>query len=197
MSAGRAVAFPPRRSTTFYDEMRHEGRKASTIASAIEINRPVNLTKCLRALETCDGVVRRSDRSGNSGRESASRCRGHGLRTGQRGQRRGCATAAAGRCDRTRRSRRLRPDGSCPEGSQCHGRLSHDRSVAVQRGIGQHEASDARRSPIGPWRSPMTWMPSSRRFSCMRSPLFGSTPLLTPSSRQGPRGNRTRTQTNA
>ena len=34
------------------------GRRASTIASAIEINRPVNLTKCLRALETCDGVVR-------------------------------------------------------------------------------------------------------------------------------------------
>ncbi|MCG8586521.1 MAG: pyridoxal-phosphate dependent enzyme, partial [Pirellulales bacterium] len=30
----------------------------STIASAIEINRPVNLTKCLRALDTCDGVVR-------------------------------------------------------------------------------------------------------------------------------------------
>ena len=34
------------------------GRRASTIASAIEINRPVNLTKCLRALEICDGVVR-------------------------------------------------------------------------------------------------------------------------------------------
>jgi len=35
-----------------------EHRKASTIASAIEINRPVNLRKCLRALEACDGVVR-------------------------------------------------------------------------------------------------------------------------------------------
>ncbi len=33
-------------------------RRASTIASAIEINRPVNLDKCLRALEVCDGVVR-------------------------------------------------------------------------------------------------------------------------------------------
>ena len=32
--------------------------RASTIASAIEINRPVNLNKCLRALEVCDGVVR-------------------------------------------------------------------------------------------------------------------------------------------
>ncbi|MCH8047594.1 MAG: threonine synthase [Planctomycetes bacterium] len=33
-------------------------RRASTIASAIEINRPVNLYKCLRALELTDGVVR-------------------------------------------------------------------------------------------------------------------------------------------
>jgi len=42
----------------FYQEMDTEHRKASTIASAIEINRPVNLRKCLRALEACDGVVR-------------------------------------------------------------------------------------------------------------------------------------------
>lgn len=40
-------------------ELDTQGRKASTIASAIEINRPVNLRKCLRALEACDGVVRR------------------------------------------------------------------------------------------------------------------------------------------
>lgn len=32
--------------------------RASTIASAIEINRPVNLTKALRALDRCGGVVR-------------------------------------------------------------------------------------------------------------------------------------------
>jgi len=43
---------------TFFADMDREGRKASTLASAIEINRPVNLQKCLRALETCDGVVR-------------------------------------------------------------------------------------------------------------------------------------------
>ena len=42
----------------FFDQMTAEGRKALTIASAIEINRPVNLSKCLRALEFCDGVVR-------------------------------------------------------------------------------------------------------------------------------------------
>lgn len=43
---------------TFFTDMEAENRKASTLASAIEINRPVNLKKCLRALDTCDGVVR-------------------------------------------------------------------------------------------------------------------------------------------
>lgn len=42
----------------FFTEMDREKRKASTLASAIEINRPVNLSKCLRALDACDGVVR-------------------------------------------------------------------------------------------------------------------------------------------
>ena len=43
---------------SYYERMDTEHRKASTIASAIEINRPVNLRKCLRALEVCDGVAR-------------------------------------------------------------------------------------------------------------------------------------------
>ncbi len=42
----------------FYGEMDSADRRASTIASAIEINRPVNLTKCLRALDVMNGVVR-------------------------------------------------------------------------------------------------------------------------------------------
>ncbi|NQT36038.1 MAG: threonine synthase [Planctomycetes bacterium] len=42
----------------YYRQMDETGRRASTIASAIEINRPVNFHKCLRALEVCDGVVR-------------------------------------------------------------------------------------------------------------------------------------------
>ncbi len=45
----------------FYTEMDRQERRASTIASAIEINRPVNLEKCLRAIEVCDGVVRQAD----------------------------------------------------------------------------------------------------------------------------------------
>jgi threonine synthase len=42
----------------YFGEMDARQRRASTIASAIEINRPVNLAKCLRALEWCNGVVR-------------------------------------------------------------------------------------------------------------------------------------------
>jgi len=42
----------------YFDELERQHRKASTIASAIEINRPVNLRKCLRALDVCNGVVR-------------------------------------------------------------------------------------------------------------------------------------------
>lgn len=44
---------------SYYRELDANNQKASTIASAIEINRPVNLNKCLRALEFCDGVVRK------------------------------------------------------------------------------------------------------------------------------------------
>ncbi|MFN9975439.1 MAG: pyridoxal-phosphate dependent enzyme, partial [Phycisphaerae bacterium] len=42
----------------FYTVMDREGQRASTLASAIEINRPVNLEKALRAIQVCQGVVR-------------------------------------------------------------------------------------------------------------------------------------------
>ncbi len=45
-------------SDGYFHQLDTEGRRASTIASAIEINRPVNLSKCLRAIDVCDGVVR-------------------------------------------------------------------------------------------------------------------------------------------
>jgi threonine synthase len=45
----------------FYHQLDATGTKAHTIASAIEIGRPVNLPKALRALETMDGVVREAD----------------------------------------------------------------------------------------------------------------------------------------
>jgi threonine synthase len=43
---------------SYYAGLDQSGRKADTLASAIEINRPVNLPKALRALEWCSGVVR-------------------------------------------------------------------------------------------------------------------------------------------
>jgi threonine synthase len=45
------------RIDAFYRQMDAESRRAKTTASAIEINRPVNLKKCLRALEITGGVV--------------------------------------------------------------------------------------------------------------------------------------------
>jgi threonine synthase len=45
----------------FYADMDAKGRRADTLASAIEINRPVNLKKCLRALDACQGIVREAN----------------------------------------------------------------------------------------------------------------------------------------
>ncbi|MCC5828701.1 MAG: threonine synthase [Phycisphaeraceae bacterium] len=45
----------------YYARLDRESRRARTIASAIEIGRPVNLPKALRALEVMDGVVRQVD----------------------------------------------------------------------------------------------------------------------------------------
>lgn len=42
----------------YYADLDARHARANTLASAIEINRPVNLKKCLRALDFCDGVVR-------------------------------------------------------------------------------------------------------------------------------------------
>jgi threonine synthase len=41
----------------YYRSLDADQRRAATIASAIEINRPVNLPKALRALDRCKGVV--------------------------------------------------------------------------------------------------------------------------------------------
>jgi threonine synthase len=45
-------------SDRYYGGLDAQNVRASTIAGAIEINRPVNLPKALRALERCGGVVR-------------------------------------------------------------------------------------------------------------------------------------------
>ncbi|MCH2203496.1 MAG: threonine synthase [Fuerstiella sp.] len=41
----------------YYESMDERNERARTLASAIEINRPVNLEKALRAIDVCDGVV--------------------------------------------------------------------------------------------------------------------------------------------
>jgi threonine synthase len=51
----------PAKLTALYAEYDQKKIKAHTIASAIEIGRPVNLAKALRALETMNGVVRQVD----------------------------------------------------------------------------------------------------------------------------------------
>mgnify|MGYP001592324564 FL=1 len=43
---------------SYYAQRSREGRAAKTVASAIEIAKPVNLTKALRALEIMNGLVR-------------------------------------------------------------------------------------------------------------------------------------------
>lgn len=50
--------FDRQRALTYFAEQQAAGKVASTVASAIEINLPVNLAKCLRAIEVSDGVVR-------------------------------------------------------------------------------------------------------------------------------------------
>ena len=42
---------------SLYDQMSASGKKADTVATAIEIARPVNLPKALRSLEAMDGIV--------------------------------------------------------------------------------------------------------------------------------------------
>jgi threonine synthase len=48
----------PAVSDGYFRKLAAEGVRATTIASAIEINHPVNLPKALRALDRCGGVVR-------------------------------------------------------------------------------------------------------------------------------------------
>ena len=42
----------------YYSRLDAAGYRPHTVATAIEISRPVNLKKCLRSLDICDGVVR-------------------------------------------------------------------------------------------------------------------------------------------
>ena len=56
-AAGR---FDARRVSDYFEGWKAGGRKARTVASAIEIGRPVNLAKALRALDVMNGLVRQA-----------------------------------------------------------------------------------------------------------------------------------------
>ena len=53
--------FEIQKARDHFEELQNAGQYANTIASAIEINLPVNLSKCLRAIEVSDGLVRNVD----------------------------------------------------------------------------------------------------------------------------------------
>ena len=149
----------------YYAQLDADQKKASTIASAIEINRPVNFRKCLRALETCDGVVRRvTDQeildakaqvgAGGVGCEPAS------------------AASVAG-------ASLLRSEGiiGADERVVCilTGHQLKDPTATVAYHTTDQDqfnrswaaaAFAAPRSRIGPWRSPTTWAKSSKRSGC-------------------------------
>ena len=91
---------------SIYAAMDESNYRPHTIASAIEISRPVNLPKALRALDVMNGVVRevtrrRDPRTPRPGRPLRLR-----LRARQRRQRRGLAQAAGRASDlaKTKRS---------------------------------------------------------------------------------------------
>ena len=50
--------FDRQRALDYFAGLQADGKVANTVASAIEINLPVNLAKCLRAIEVSNGVVR-------------------------------------------------------------------------------------------------------------------------------------------
>ena len=82
-------------SISYYAELDAAGRRASTIASAIEINRPVNLDQMPAGAGSLRRRRPRSDRPGDSRRQGPSRRRRLRLRAGQRRERRRREAAAS------------------------------------------------------------------------------------------------------
>ena len=148
--AGTAASPIGRSPTGYYAELDRGHRRASTIASAIEINRPVNLDKCLRALDVCHGVVR--EVSDQEILDAKAQVGAGGL---------GCEPASAASVAGAKllvAEGVIGPDEQVvciltghqlkdPDG---HGRLSHHRSGHVQQSARLAAASNGPRSPTGP-----------------------------------------------
>ena len=152
-------------------------RRADTLASAIEINRPVNLPKALRALERCGGVVR--EVTDQEILDAKAKVGAGGL---------GCEPASAASVAGLRKLLQegvIAPD----ERVVCilTGHLLKDPNATVayhtrgpedvRRVLGKRGVKRAR-SPTGRCRCRTTWTRSSRRSSC---------------TREGPRAHRMKT----
>ena len=105
--------------------------RASTIASAIEINRPVNLKKCLRALESATASSARSPiRRSSTPRPRSARAAWAASRPARPASPvRNCSFRGR---HRPRRARRLHPHRPSTQGPDGHGRLPHDRSGTIR-----------------------------------------------------------------
>ena len=109
----------------------------STIASAIEINHPVNLPKALRALDRCGGVVREATDQEILDAKAKVGAGGLGCEPASAAQRRRRAQAPPGRDHRRRRTRRLHPDRPSAEGPDGDGGVSQRRSEDLRRSARQ------------------------------------------------------------
>ena len=125
----------------FYDEMSASGRKAETVASAIEIARPVNLPKALRALEATDGVVTQvSDEQILDEKARVGRC-GFGCEPAS-------AASVAG-------LRKLLAEGTIDKGASVvciltgHALKDPDATVRYHTGAEPGTAADSREGPAG------------------------------------------------
>ena len=121
----------------YFREMETAGRRASTIASAIEINRPVNLGKCLRALEWCRGVVRQVSDQEILDAKAQVGAGGLGCEPASAASVAGASPSCRGGRDLARRARGLHSHRPRAQGPHGHGRLSYARRQVLRRGASQ------------------------------------------------------------
>jgi len=126
-----------------YQRMRAAGERASTIASAIEIGKPVNLPKALRALDYMNGVVRAVDDQTILEHKALIGRHGYGCEPA-------CAASLAG-------AAQLRREGVITPGQRVvciitgHGLKDPDSTVKYHTGIDMKAAQDLapRQEPHG------------------------------------------------
>ena len=134
------------------------------VASAIEIGRPVNLPKALRALSRDGRRGPRGDRRGDPGEPGTGRPLRLRLRAGQRRRRRGAAEAAGREGHLARRDGRLHPHRPRAERPQRHGASTTPASTSRPPRTSPRGPSRTAGSPTGRSRWKTTWTRSSRHW---------------------------------